>query len=152
MRRFIASGFGAGLLLPALRRGDAAGSGTLGALVGLAGAGLLAGRGWLVGAAVALGMTLLALWSSRPFTEQGDDPGWITIDEVAGMLVAGIGLAGWPLVVAFVVFRLADITKRFPGVAAAERLGGTVGVTADDLVAGLWGLGAGWLSMLLLPA
>lgn len=149
MRRFIASGFGAGLILPALRRGNAAGSGTLGALVGLVLAVQLAGRGWMLGVAVAVGMTLLAFWSSRPFTEQGEDPGWITIDEVAGMLVAGIGLSGWPLVTAFFVFRLADISKRFPGVAPAERLGGTIGVTADDLVAGVWGLGAGWLATLL---
>jgi phosphatidylglycerophosphatase A len=45
------------------------------------------------------------------------------------------------------VFRLADIFKRrFPGVAAAEaKLPGAVGVLADDLVAGLYGLAAGWL-------
>ncbi|MGZ8755006.1 MAG: phosphatidylglycerophosphatase A, partial [Acidimicrobiia bacterium] len=42
-------------------------------------------------------------------------------------------------------FRVADISKRFPGVAAAERLEGALGITADDLVAGLWALAAGWL-------
>jgi phosphatidylglycerophosphatase A len=50
--------------------------------------------------------------------------------------------------VAFVVFRIADISKKPPGVAAAERLGGALGVTADDLVAGLWALAAGWFVQL----
>ena len=56
-----------------------------------------------------------------------------------------IGLTGWPWVVAFVVFRIADIFKWFPGVGQAERLPGSLGVTADDLVAGGYGLAAGWL-------
>jgi phosphatidylglycerophosphatase A len=48
-------------------------------------------------------------------------------------------------VVAVVVARLGDIFKVLPGVAAAERLPGSFGVTADDVVAGLYGLAAGWL-------
>jgi phosphatidylglycerophosphatase A len=51
-----------------------------------------------------------------------------------------------PAVVALAVFRVADITKRFPGVAQAERLSGATGIVADDLVAGLYGLAAGWLT------
>jgi phosphatidylglycerophosphatase A len=47
--------------------------------------------------------------------------------------------------VAWFAFRAADIWKRLPGVAAAERLPGSLGVTADDLVAGVYALGAGWL-------
>jgi phosphatidylglycerophosphatase A len=46
---------------------------------------------------------------------------------------------------ALVVARLADIFKVLPGVHRAEALPGTLGVTADDLVAGLYGLGVGWL-------
>lgn len=67
------------------------------------------------------------------------------IDEAAGTFLAVIGLGGWAVATAFVVFRIADISKKFPGVAAAERLGGALGITADDLVAGLWALAAGWL-------
>jgi phosphatidylglycerophosphatase A len=48
-------------------------------------------------------------------------------------------------VAALVVARLADIFKVLPGVRRAERLPGALGVTADDLVAGLYGLGVGWL-------
>ncbi len=149
MRRFVASGFGMGLVLPRLRHGDASGSGTLGSLIGLGGAWLLAERGWLIGVAVAMAAILASLWSARPYAADGGDPAWIAIDEVAGMMVAGIGLGGWPLVGAFVVFRVADISKRFPGVAAAERLPRALGVTADDVVAGLWGLMAGWFLTLV---
>jgi len=55
----------------------------------------------------------------------------------------------WPVLAAFVVFRMADIFK-IPGVKQAERLPGAVGVTADDLVAGLYGLLVGHLVQLTL--
>ena len=58
-------------------------------------------------------------------------------------MLALVGLGGIPWVVALVVARLADIFKVLPGVRTAERLPGSIGVTADDLVAGLYGLGAG---------
>jgi phosphatidylglycerophosphatase A len=143
IERVVASWFGSGLLLGRIRGSDA-GSGTVGAAVALVVAWLLAPVGWWAQLAAALVVTGLALWSIRPFVDEGD-PGWVVVDEAAGMLVASIGLGGWPLLVAFVVFRIADITKRLPGVAAAERLDGAVGITADDLVAGLYGLAAGWL-------
>ena len=43
------------------------------------------------------------------------------------------------------MFRIADITKRFPLVQRAESLPVGIGITADDVVAGLWGLGAAWI-------
>jgi len=43
-----------------------------------------------------------------------------------------------------VVARLADIFKVLPGVPQAERLPGAVGITMDDVVAGAYGLAAGW--------
>ncbi len=61
-------------------------------------------------------------------------------------MLATIGLGVPGALVAWVVFRVADIFKKaFPGVAAGERVGGALGITADDLVAGLYGLAAGWL-------
>jgi hypothetical protein len=48
------------------------------------------------------------------------------------------------------VARLADIFKVLPGVAAAERLPGAVGVTFDDVLAGGYGLAVGWLLVALL--
>ncbi len=147
-QRVVASWFGTGLVLGRLRGSDV-GSGTVGAALALAMAWALAPVGWWAQAAAAVVVTGLALWSARPYADDGD-PGWVVVDEAAGMFVASIGLVGWPLVAAFAVFRLADATKRFPGVAAAERLPGALGITADDLVAGVWGLAAGWLLTWLL--
>ena len=90
-------------------------------------------------------VTAASLWSTRPFAGNDADPGWVVVDEAAGTFLAVIGLGAWGVAVAFLVFRIADISKKFPGVAAAERLGGALGITADDLVAGLWALAAGWL-------
>lgn len=144
MRRFIAAGFGVGLV-PRRVRGSDSGAGTLGALVaaGIALA-LLPLPLWVHLAAVGAA-TALSLWAPRAFLADDSDPGWVAIDEVAGALLAVTGLGGAAWVVAWVVARLADIFKVLPGVRAAEGLAGAIGVTADDLVAGLYGLGAGWL-------
>ncbi len=146
MRRFVAAGFGVGLL-PHRARGSDAGAGTLGALVaaGIALA-LLPFPIWIHLGAVA-GATALSLWSPRAYLTDDPDPGWVAIDEVAGALLAVTGLTGIAWVVAWVVARLADIFKTLPGIRAAEGLGGALGVTADDLLAGLYGLAAGWLVM-----
>ncbi len=66
------------------------------------------------------------------------------MDETAGTFVAMIGLAGIPWVVAVVVARLADIVKVLPGVTHADRRHGSVAITLDDIVAGGYGLAAGW--------
>jgi phosphatidylglycerophosphatase A len=150
MHRLIASSFGLGLI-PRRLWGSDSGAGTFGAALGTAVAGLLlwAGAPWWATAAAAVAATAASLWSARPFAPQGD-PGWICMDETAGSLLALIGLGGWPFVVAALVARAADIWKVLPGVRAAEdRLPGAAGITADDLVAGLYGLGAGWLLVAL---
>jgi phosphatidylglycerophosphatase A len=143
MARIIASFFGTGLILRRLRGADM-GSGTVGALFALVLA-LLLGRVGVWAQAIALAIVIVAaLVSVRPFASTEGDPGWVVIDEAAGTMVATLGLGVRGALVAWVVFRAADIFKRaFPGVAAAERLPGTVGVTADDLLAGLYGLAAG---------
>ena len=68
----------------------------------------------------------------------------MAIDETAGTVVAVIGLSGWPWLAAVAVARLADIFKVLPGVRAAERAPGGIGITADDVVAGIYGLAVGW--------
>lgn len=152
MQRLLASWFGSGLILGKLRGSDI-GSGTVGALVAAAAA-ILIGEslGWqaqILATALLIGGSL---WSVRHFVEVEGDAGWIVVDEAAGAFLAVIGLSLWPgAVVGFVVFRAADIYKRFfPGVAAAENLPGAVGVTADDLVAGLYGLVVGHIIQALL--
>lgn len=142
--RLIASWFGTGLILGRLRGSDM-GSGTVAAVFALPPAVALGLLGWKAQLAATLVVAAASLWSTRRFAAGGEDPGWVVVDEAAGTFVAVIGLTGWAVAAAFIVFRIADISKRFPAVAAAERLGGALGVTADDLVAGVWALAAGWL-------
>ncbi|CAN5196234.1 phosphatidylglycerophosphatase A [soil metagenome] len=143
MAAVVASFFGSGLVLGRMRGKDG-GSGTVGALV----AGLIA---YVIppvgGRLIALGVVLLlGAWALRKLGLVDDDPGWVVIDEAAGTFLATIGLGPIAMVAAFIVFRVADIAKRwFPGVAAAEALGGPLGIMGDDLVAGLYGLGVGWI-------
>lgn len=145
MQRLIASWFGSGLVLRRITGSDS-GSGTVGAAVALAISLWLGGIGWALQLAAASVTILLSVWSSSAFAGDHADPGWVVVDEAAGTFVATIGLTGAPAVAAWVVFRLADIFKsRFPGVARAEGLSGGVGITADDVVAGLYGLLVGWL-------
>lgn len=152
MQRVVASWFGTGLILGRVR-GDDLGSGTVGALFALPIA-LLIGEWWGVPGQViaAVVVILAALWSSAPFVRRQGDAGWICVDEAAGAFIAVIGLPVWPYaIVAWFVFRAADIFKDFaPGVAAAERLPGAVGVTADDVLAGLYGLIVGHILLALL--
>ena len=140
MRKALASSLGLGLVPGRLWNSDA-GAGTFGAALALPLA-ILVTNPVLEAALVGI-VILLGLWSASPFAD--GDPGWVVIDETAGAWLAVIGLTGWPLAVGWLVARLADITKMPPGIGAAERLPGAQGVMADDLVAGLYGLAAGWL-------
>ena len=115
----------------------------MGGLVALAPALLLARVGWVAQLAAAVVVTVLSVWASHQFAEEGD-PGWVVVDEAAGTFVATIGVSVGPALIGFLVFRVADITKRFPLVRRAEGLPGGWGITADDLVAGAWGLAAAW--------
>jgi len=144
MRRFIAAGFGVGLI-PRRIWGSDNGAGTFGAVLAGIIALVLVPLGLWVHVAATIVVIGLSLWSPDPFLATDQDPGWITIDEVAGAMLAVTGLVGWPWVVAWVIARLADIFKVLPGVPQAERLPGAIGITADDLVAGLYGLAAGWI-------
>jgi phosphatidylglycerophosphatase A len=67
------------------------------------------------------------------------DPGCIVIDEVAGMLIAFIGV---PydyrfIILGFVFFRILDTLKPAPA-GGIQGLKGSLGVMADDIVAGLY--------------
>ena len=146
MHRIVASWFGSGLVLRRIRGSDA-GSGTVGGAVALAMSLALGRLGWGFQLATAVFVMGLSVWSSSRFVHGPDDtdPGWVVVDEAAGTFVATIGLAAVPAILAWVVFRTADIFKTvFPGVASAEGLPGGVGITADDVVAGLYGLATGW--------
>ena len=149
MHRFVASGFGVGLI-PSRLWGSDNGAGTFGAALAAIPAFFWQDESWVLHASVFGVFLALSLWSSRPFAEDHADPGWIVVDEMAGTFVAVIGLGGIPWLVAVVVARLADIFKVLPGVPQAERLPGAVGITMDDVVAGIYGLAAGWALTLVI--
>ncbi|MDJ0960352.1 MAG: phosphatidylglycerophosphatase A [Acidimicrobiia bacterium] len=149
LRRFLASGFGSGLL-PRRIWGSDNGAGTVGAVLAAIIALAISPLPDYVHLAATGIAVALSLWAPIPFLEQDGDPQWVAIDEVAGTLIALTGLAGVPWVVAWLVFRAADIWKVLPGVPQAEQLPGAIGVTGDDVVAGLYGLAAGALLSLFI--
>jgi phosphatidylglycerophosphatase A len=108
--------------------------------------------GWQGQVIAAAAAVAASIWSAGPFVGHEGDAGWIVVDEAAGAFIAVIGLPVWPgAIVAWFVFRAADIFKNFaPGVAPAENLPGALGVTADDVIAGLYGLAVGHLVAALL--
>lgn len=90
----------------------------------------------LIAAAVAA--SLGGFWAVRAARVDGD-PGWVVADEIAGQLIALMGLrhpSGIGLLAAFVLFRLLDIVKPGP-VGWADRQTGPFGIMADDIIAGL---------------
>ncbi|NQW04489.1 MAG: phosphatidylglycerophosphatase A [Acidobacteria bacterium] len=95
-------------------------------------------------------ITLVGIWAAgvAETALAREDPGPVIIDEVAGQLVTlfltGVGWSG--ALVGFLLFRVLDIIKPFPA-RQFERLHGGLGIMADDLMAGVYGLA---LMMLLL--
>ena len=128
--------------------------GTVGSLVALPLLPALAGlrtRSLPAYGAALLGLIAAAVWAAgRAETEFGShDDAHIVIDEVAGLVVAGIFLPGsWSAaVIAFLSFRVFDVVKPFPARTIDRRVRGGVGVVGDDLVAGVY---AGLLTRLIL--
>lgn len=78
------------------------------------------------------------------------DPQFVVIDEVAGQLVTLIATpAAWKsLLLGFILFRGLDIVKP-PPVRQLERLPGGLGIVLDDVGAGLYGLAAMQVLLLL---
>ncbi len=135
--RLIASGFGSGFA----RRAP----GTAGSLLALGIGSLLLIWSPLALPIAALVAVLAGIWAIRA-THAGDDPGWVVIDEVAGMWIAMLPLAApspLGLAAAFLLFRLLDITKPGP-VGWADRQHGPAAVMADDVIAGAIAAGIIW--------
>jgi phosphatidylglycerophosphatase A len=94
--------------------------------------------------AVLITVTVLGTWASDEAERAlggGKDPGAIVVDEVAGMTLSVLVLpqTAAVLAVAFLLFRVFDVTKPFPA-NVAQRLRGGLGVMVDDLIAGLYAL------------
>ena len=139
--------FGAGLLRP--------GPGTYGSAAAL----ILwyAASHWLHPSAAgtliaAVVVTLIGIPAATIVAQESgrEDPGHVVIDEVAGQLVALIAIPADPLhaILAFLLFRLFDITKP-PPVRTLERLHGGTGIMLDDVAAGLMALAIGHLIPLI---
>jgi len=98
-------------------------------------------------AGVVVAVSLLGLWASGRVASHlsRHDPSIVVVDEVAGQLIAYLGLAtpatfavNWKYLLAgFILFRVFDIWKPFPA-RLAESFPGGVGIMADDWIAGLY--------------
>lgn len=117
--------------------------GTAGSAVGVAI--YLLTRGWSAPAQIGLliAVTAIGVWAASVAETalKKEDPGPVVIDEVAGqlltLLLTGVGWKG--AIAGFFIFRLFDILKPFPA-RQLERLHGGLGIMADDLMAGAYGL------------
>lgn len=85
------------------------------------------------------GLVLFSVLCVNLFRYDGEDPGFIVIDELAGICVtmAGHSITLMNTIIGFVLFRIFDITKPFP-IKQAERLKGGYGIVADDVIAGIF--------------
>lgn len=77
--------------------------------------------------------------SEKLGSTKGKDPGIIVIDEIVGMLVALIFVPKTIsfLIIAFILFRIFDITKPFP-IRRIEKLYSGWGIVFDDIAAGIY--------------
>lgn len=100
---------------------------------------------WLSLAAlgVAVLITLLGIPPSTVVARESgrEDPGFVVIDEVAGQMIALIGVpATWNYLIAgLILFRIFDILKPFP-LRRLENLPEGTGIMMDDVGAGLYSL------------
>lgn len=101
-------------------------------------AGLLPAWGYLV---LTLAVAWVAVWSADRAVRRAHsrDPGWVVIDEAAGMFVTllFVPIGAFTLVAGFFLFRFMDVVKPWPA-GPAERLPGGWGIVTDDLIAGLY--------------
>jgi phosphatidylglycerophosphatase A len=129
----LATGFGSGMIRPY--------SGTWGTIpaVFLAWAIQRTGNDLLFVSST-LAVIAVAFWvCGRAEPLFGHDSGRIVMDEWAGVFVCYLGLppAAWVMLPVFVLFRVLDVWKPWPG-RKLESLPGGLGVTADDLMAGVY--------------
>jgi phosphatidylglycerophosphatase A len=116
--------------------------GTVGTLLGIPVIFLfqfLPGILWFLGALLVAALSILS--SSRVSSELGvkDHPS-IVIDEIAGYVftMALIPVTWQTIVIGFFLFRIFDIIKPPPANWIDRKMSGGLGITADDLVAGIY--------------
>lgn len=86
-------------------------------------------------------LSVAGIWAAGVVAEHSaeEDPQFVVVDEVAGVLLTlAFAPHSWAgVALAVLLFRVFDMTKPFPA-RAAEDLPGGWGIVVDDLVAGAW--------------
>jgi phosphatidylglycerophosphatase A len=90
---------------------------------------------------ILISLILLSVWSGDILekSDQKEDPGYIVIDEAAGIFLTFFALPtdNFKVCLAgFILFRIFDMAKPF-GINRLQQIHGGVGIVADDLAAGL---------------
>ena len=116
--------------------------GTVGTLAAIPLVSLFAWGGGYVYLAAAVLLVMASIYIAHAYEnlfEVEHDPKEVVIDEVAGYVVAmtWLPLTWQSFVGAFVVFRLLDGIKPFPISVMDKKIGGGLGVVADDIAAGI---------------
>ncbi len=122
--------------------------GTLGSAIGFALCLPLLRVGWPVhlAAVVALCAVAVAVCGKAAAELGQPDPPQVVLDEIVGMGVAMVALSPqwYDLGAVFLLFRLFDVVKPAP-IPRLERLGGGLGIVADDIAAGALARVTWWL-------
>ncbi len=142
--RFIASAGGAGFAPKA--------PGTFGSLVGLVLGAVLLQFGHAALLLCTLLLSLAGVWAVSQ-VGAADDAGWIVIDEVTGQMIALLALpyvSARGLLLAFLLFRLFDITKLGP-IGVLDRRHDAWGVMGDDWIAGAFAFCAVAVILFIFP-
>ena len=100
-------------------------------------------------------ISIIGVWAADRTAKylRTKDPQIVVVDEVAGQLMAYMGLAtprafavNWKyLLLGFILFRVFDIWKPFPA-RQAESLPGGLGIMADDWIAGIYAALGLWIA------
>lgn len=117
-------------------------SGTFGSLMGIPFFYYLSTFGWPLQLLTFIALLFLSFWASDEagkFYKEADD-GRIVIDELVGYLATVLFLPfGWgTAILGFFWFRLFDISKPQPAKWFDQQMKNGIGVTLDDLVAGIY--------------
>jgi len=116
--------------------------GTCGTVIGVLVAWLIAGLGTPVQAGITIAVIIVSIYISGEAIKiyGAKDPSKVVIDEIAGYLVAIflIPFTALNATIVFLLFRFFDIVKPWPVSYADRRVAGGLGVTLDDLIAGVY--------------
>lgn len=102
----------------------------------------------------AIAVFFIGWWAAGHYEARldGDDPGEVVIDEVAGQWIACLFLppVWWLYLLAFVAFRVFDIFKPWPVDHLDKHGTGGLGIMQDDVAAGLYAFGVVHIFLLTL--